>query len=73
MTRWMTAVGVLAICVAVAPSLGAQWPSYPTPDVPRKDGKPVLDGGKPTEARPGKALRRGGTADCRLPITDFKI
>ena len=44
MTRWMTAVGVLAICVAVAPSLGAQWPSYPTPDVPRKDGKPVLDG-----------------------------
>jgi hypothetical protein len=47
MTRWMTAVGVLAICVAVAPSLGAQWPSYPTPDVPRKDGKPVLDGPAP--------------------------
>jgi hypothetical protein len=47
MTRWMTAVGVLAICVAVAPSLGAQWPSYPTPDVPRKDGKPILDGPAP--------------------------
>jgi len=47
MTRWMTAVGVLAICVALAPSLGAQWPSYPTPDVPRKDGKPVLDGPAP--------------------------
>jgi hypothetical protein len=47
MPRWMTAVGVLAICVAVAPSLGAQWPSYPTPDVPRKDGKPILDGPAP--------------------------
>ena len=47
MTRWMTAVGVLAICVALAPSLGAQWPSYPTPDVPRKDGKPILDGPAP--------------------------
>jgi hypothetical protein len=47
MTRWVTAVGVLAICVALAPSLGAQWPSYPTPDVPRKDGKPVLDGPAP--------------------------
>ena len=47
MTRWMTAVGALAICVALAPSLGAQWPSYPTPDVPRKDGKPVLDGPAP--------------------------
>ncbi len=47
MTRWMTAVGVFAICVAVAPSLGAQWPSYPTPDVPRKDGKPVLDAPAP--------------------------
>ena len=34
MTRWMTAVGALAICVAFAPSLGAQWPSYPTPGVP---------------------------------------
>ena len=50
MTRWMTAVGALAICVALAPSLGAQWPSYPTPDVPRKDGKPVLDGPAPRTA-----------------------
>jgi hypothetical protein len=47
MTRWIAAVGVFAICVAVAPSLGAQWPSYPTPDVPRKDGKPILDGPAP--------------------------
>ena len=47
MSRWKTTVGVLAICVAVARPLGAQWPSYPTPDVPRKDGKPILDGPAP--------------------------
>jgi len=38
-------VGVLAIVVALSPVVGAQWPSYPTPGVPRTpDGKPVLDG-----------------------------
>jgi hypothetical protein len=34
--------------VALAPSLGAQWPSYPTPGVPRTpDGKPILDATTP--------------------------
>jgi hypothetical protein len=48
MTRWISAVGVIAICVALAPSLGAQWPSYPTPGVPRTpDGKPILDAPTP--------------------------
>jgi hypothetical protein len=48
MTRWINAVGVLAICVALAPSLGAQWPSYQTPGVPRTpDGKPILDAPTP--------------------------
>jgi hypothetical protein len=48
MTRWTSAVGVIAVCVALAPSLGAQWPSYPTPGVPRTaDGKPVLDAPTP--------------------------
>ena len=48
MSRWIKAVGVLAICVALAPSLGAQWPSYPTPGVPRTpDGKPILDAPTP--------------------------
>jgi hypothetical protein len=48
MTRWSSVVGVLAICVAVAPSLSAQWPSYPTPGVPRTpDGKPILDAPTP--------------------------
>jgi hypothetical protein len=48
MTRWLTAVGVIAVCVALAPSLGAQWPSYPTPGVPRTpDGKPILDAPTP--------------------------
>jgi hypothetical protein len=51
MTRWITAVGVLALCVALAPSLDAQWPSYPTPGVPRTaDGKPILDGPPPRTA-----------------------
>jgi hypothetical protein len=51
MTRWITVVGVLAICVAIAPSLRAQWPSYPTPGVPRTaDGKPILDGPPPRTA-----------------------
>ncbi|HEY9464808.1 MAG TPA: hypothetical protein VIR54_17055, partial [Vicinamibacterales bacterium] len=37
-----------AILVAVSATVGAQWPSYPTPDVPRTaDGKPVLDGPAP--------------------------
>ena len=40
--------GVIAIVVALSPVLGAQWPSYPTPGVPRTaDGKPVLDGPAP--------------------------
>jgi hypothetical protein len=39
---------VIAICVALAPSLGAQWPSFPTPGVPRTaDGKPILDAPTP--------------------------
>src|SRR5687768_9995508 len=48
MTRWLSAVCVIAVCVALAPSLGAQWPSYPTPGVPRTaDGKPILDAPTP--------------------------
>ena len=43
--------GVIAIAVAVSPSLGAQWPSYPTPGVPRMaDGKPILDAPTPRTA-----------------------
>src|SRR4029450_1007381 len=48
MTRRLSAVGVIAVCVALAPSLGAQWPSYPTPGIPRTaDGKPMLDAPAP--------------------------
>jgi len=40
--------GVIALVVALSPVVGAQWPSYPTPGVPRTpDGKPVLDGAAP--------------------------
>src|SRR4026209_731048 len=48
MTRWLSAVCVIAVCVALAPSLGAQWPSYPPPRIPRTaDGRRVLDAPTP--------------------------
>ena len=48
MSWWIRAVGVVAVCVALAPSVAAQWPSYPTPGVPRTpDGKPILDAPTP--------------------------
>jgi hypothetical protein len=40
----------VAVALALSVSVAAQWPSYPTPDVPRKDGKPVLDGPPPRTA-----------------------
>ena len=50
MRRWIRAV-VMALCVAAAPSLVAQWPSYPTPGVPRTpDGKPDLTAPTPRTA-----------------------
>ena len=37
-----------AIALSVSVSLGAQWPSYPTPGIPRTaDGKPILDAPTP--------------------------
>src|SRR5687768_8346544 len=42
--------GALAIAAALSVSVHAQWPSYPTPDVPRQDGKPVLTGPPPRTA-----------------------
>jgi hypothetical protein len=43
--------GALALVVAFAPSMNAQWPKYPTPGVPRTaDGKPILDGPAPRTA-----------------------
>jgi len=59
MNRLLTATGVLAFVAGMSPSLSAQWPSYPTPGVPRTpegqpnpsapapktaDGKPELTG-----------------------------
>src|SRR5687767_4822907 len=42
--------GALAIAAALSVSVHAQWPSFPTPDVPRLDGKPVLTGPPPRTA-----------------------
>ena len=49
MRRWGALVAVVIATVMVMSSeIGAQWPSYPTPDVPRTaDGKPLLDGPAP--------------------------
>ena len=49
MSGWGSRIaGVFAMVVALSPVVGAQWPSYPTPGVPRMpDGKPVLDGPAP--------------------------
>jgi hypothetical protein len=48
MSRWIVVFGAIAVCVAMGPSLGAQWPSYPTPGVPRAaDGNPILDAATP--------------------------
>jgi hypothetical protein len=45
LTRTMVA---LAVGAATSVSMAAQWPSFPTPGVPRAaDGKPVLDGPAP--------------------------
>ena len=44
MARRLTLAGVIAVVVAMSATLLAQWPSYPTPGVPRAaDGKPILD------------------------------
>jgi len=41
-------VALVLACALIAPALHAQWPDYPTPNVPKKaDGKPNLDGPVP--------------------------
>jgi len=49
---WGVSVAVVLAAVMVMSSgIGAQWPSYPTPGVPRTaDGKPILDGPAPRTA-----------------------
>src|SRR5580765_327680 len=48
MSMLVRTIAALAIAAAASVSMGAQWPSYPTPGVPRTpDGKPVLDGPTP--------------------------
>jgi hypothetical protein len=41
---------VVAASIAMSPSIMAQWPSYPTPNVPMLNGKPNLDAPPPRTA-----------------------
>ncbi|HEY1305621.1 MAG TPA: hypothetical protein VGF24_18835 [Vicinamibacterales bacterium] len=48
MNRVFRMAAALAIALSLSVSVGAQWPSYPTPGVPRTaDGKPILDAPTP--------------------------
>ena len=44
---WWRMAAAAALALTFSATLMAQWPTWPTPDVPRKDGKPILDGPPP--------------------------
>jgi hypothetical protein len=44
---WWRMAAAAALALTFSATLTAQWPTWPTPDVPRKDGKPILDGPPP--------------------------
>ena len=51
MKNLINAIGLMAVIAVVSPSLLAQWPTYPTPGVPRTaDGKPNLSAPAPRTA-----------------------
>ena len=52
MVHWgIRIASAIAVFIAVSVSVGAQWPNYPTPDVPRDPkGAPILTGPPPRMA-----------------------
>ncbi|MEP7308369.1 MAG: hypothetical protein ABJA98_22935 [Acidobacteriota bacterium] len=50
MKTWLTAAGLVVTSLTLSPSLSAQWPIYPTRDVPSSNGKPNLDAPAPRTA-----------------------
>ena len=50
MTVYLRTAAAVAVAFACSLSVAAQWPNFPTPGVPRQDGKPVLDGPPPRTA-----------------------
>jgi hypothetical protein len=79
------AVGVVAIVSVIAPSLGAQWPPYPTAGVPKTpDGKPDLTSPAPrsSDGKPDLSglwlrgdgqLGPAGGGTLRAPAPSFSI
>jgi hypothetical protein len=50
MNRWLTAAGFVVVSLALSPSPSAQWPMYPTRDVPNSNGKPNVEAPAPRTA-----------------------
>ena len=51
MKTFLNAFGLILMLALLSPSLSAQWPSYPTPGVPKgPDGMPNLAGPAPRTA-----------------------
>jgi len=50
MKTWLNAVGLVAVFAAASLPLSAQWPSHPTPRVPKAGGKPDLTAPAPRTA-----------------------
>jgi hypothetical protein len=73
----MKSAGLIAIMIALSPSLSAQWPKFPTPGVPRTaSGEPILDAPTPRTADGKPDLsgiwmrfrgQGGGTAGTPIP------
>jgi len=85
MKKGVGTTGLITLAVSLSPSLSAQWPSYPTPAVPRlPDGRPNLSAPAPRTAdgKPdlsgvwqnyGQAPLSGGGGTGNAPFADGSL